>query len=252
MLIKDKVAIVTGAARGIGKAIAKKFSENGAIVYICDLELNSLEKIAKEITESTGYPVYAFQMDVTERDQINEFVNLIVKNEERIDILVNNAGILIHAPLLEMDPLEFDKVYTVNVKGLFMLTQAVGKVMKEQKGGKIINISSCSGKKPTQNEAAYCASKSAINGLTRVTALELGVYGINCNAICPGATDTEMIRSAFLVSPEVEQEWINKTALKRLGTAEDQAKAALFLASELSDHITGEQLVVAAGEIMTQ
>ena len=252
MLIKDKVAIVTGAARGIGRAIAKKYSENGAIVYICDVNLEGVKATAKEIQDSTGFPVYASAVNVTKADEINAFVAEVVKAQGRIDVLVNNAGICPHAPLLEMEASLFDKVYEVNVKGVFLFTQAVGKVMKDQKSGKIINMSSCSGKKPTQDEAAYCASKSAINGLTRVTALELGIYGVTCNAICPGATDTEMIRSTFLTSPEIEQEWINKTALKKLGTVDDQAKVALFLASELSDHITGEQIIVSAGEIMTQ
>jgi NAD(P)-dependent dehydrogenase (short-subunit alcohol dehydrogenase family) len=113
-------------------------------------------------------------------------------------------------------------------------------------------MASCSGKKPTLEEGAYCASKSAVIGLTSVTALELGPYGINCNAICPGATDTDMVRNTFLTSPEVEKEWIEKTALKRLGQVEDQAKVAVFLACGLSDHMTGEALIVSAGELMGQ
>ncbi len=113
-------------------------------------------------------------------------------------------------------------------------------------------MSSCSGKKASALEAAYCATKAAILGLNRVLALELGPLGINVNAICPGATDTEMVRSTFLTSPEIEKEWIEKTALKRLGKPEDQARVAVFLASELSSHITGEALIVSAGEMMSQ
>ena len=124
--------------------------------------------------------------------------------------------------------------------------------MKEKRQGKIVLISSCSGKKPTREEAAYCASKSGINGFMKVCALELGEFGINVNAVLPGATDTEMTRKNFLTSPAVEQEWIDKTALKRLGTPEDQARAVLFLSSPLADHITGESLIVSAGELMTQ
>jgi NAD(P)-dependent dehydrogenase (short-subunit alcohol dehydrogenase family) len=124
--------------------------------------------------------------------------------------------------------------------------------MVRQKSGKIINISSCSAKKADALQAAYNSSKSALLGLTRVTALELGPYGICCNAICPGATDTEMVRRTFLTSSEVEQEWIEKTALKRLGKPQDVANVAAFLASELSDHMTGEALIVSAGELMGQ
>jgi len=153
---------------------------------------------------------------------------------------------------MDTDEKLWDLTFDINVKGTFLFTKAVCAVMMKQRSGKIINMSSCSGKKPTLEEAAYCASKSAIIGFTRVTALEMGPYGINCNAICPGATDTDMVRNTFLTSPEVEKEWIDKTALKRLGRPEDQAKVAVFLASELSDHITGESLIVSAGEIMGQ
>jgi NAD(P)-dependent dehydrogenase (short-subunit alcohol dehydrogenase family) len=138
------------------------------------------------------------------------------------------------------------------MKGAFLVTQAAAKVMIAQKSGKIVHVSSCSGKKPTPDEAGYCATKSALNGFIKVCALELGEFGINVNAICPGATDTEMVRKTFITSAEIEQEWIDKTALKRLGTVEDQAKVALFLSSTLADHITGEAIIVSAGEMMSQ
>ena len=252
MLLKNKTAIVTGAAQGIGKAIARVFSENGAIVVMCDIFEEKLVKSAEEIHKSTGFETMALKVDITKSSDIEEAVNKVLASYERIDILVNNAGILKHALILDMSEHEWDKVFEVNVKGTFLFTQIVGRIMKKQGSGKIVNVSSCSGKKPTMEEGAYCASKSAIIGFTRVTALELGIYGINCNAICPGATDTEMVRAAFLTSPEIEKEWVEKTALKRLGTPEDQAKVALFLASGLSDHITGEALIVSAGEIMGQ
>lgn len=251
-LLKGKTAIVTGAAQGIGKSIARIFSENGASVFLCDLLEEKVKNTAAEIEKATGNKTYAIKLDVTKKDDVDAAVGMIVKKCGRIDILMNNAAILKEALLLEMDEKDWDRVFEVNVKGTFLMTQAVGKVMKQQKNGKIINMSSCSGKKPTWKEAAYCSTKSAIIGLTRVTALELGMDGVTCNAICPGATDTEMIRSTFLTSPDIEQEWIDKTALKRLGKPEDQAKIALFLASELSDHITGEALIVSAGEIMGQ
>lgn len=252
MLLKDKVAIVTGAAQGIGKAIARIYSEHGAAVVLCDLQEEKVKNAAEEIQKITGNKTVSMVVDVTNKAQIEECVSKVMDMFGRIDILVNNAGILKHALILDMAEKDWDRIFEVNVKGTFLFTQVVGRIMSKQGRGKIINMSSCSGKKPTMEEGAYCASKSAIIGLTRVTALELGIYGINCNAICPGATDTEMVRSTFLTSPEIEKEWIDKTALKRLGKPEDMAKVALFLASELSDHITGEALIVSAGEIMGQ
>lgn len=252
MLLKDKIAIVTGAAQGIGKAIAKLFSENGAIVVLCDMLEDKVKEAADEIHKATGNRTEGIQVNVTRKSDVESAVAKTLELFGKIDILVNNAGILKHALILDMSEKDWDQVFEVNVKGTFLFTQAVGKVMKQQESGKIVNVSSCSGKKPTMEEAAYCASKSAIIGLTRVTALELGAYGINCNAICPGATDTEMVRRTFLTCPEVESEWIEKTALKRLGTPEDQAKVVVFLASSLSDHMTGEALIVSAGEIMCQ
>lgn len=252
MLLRDKVAIVTGAAQGIGKAVAKLYSENGAAVVLCDLLEEKVRSAAEEIQQATGNKTLALTVNVAKKNEIEDVVKKVMDAFRKIDILVNNAGILKHALILEMEEKDWDRVFEINVKGTFLFTQIVGKVMKARGKGKIVNMSSCSGKKPTMEEGAYCASKSAIIGLTRVTALELGPYGINCNAICPGATDTEMVRSTFITSPEIEREWIEKTALKRLGTPEDQARVALFLASELSDHMTGESLIVSAGEIMGQ
>lgn len=253
MLLKDKVAIVTGAQQGIGRGIAEMFAQQGASVSLWDLAKEKLKDVAESIATATGQKASYRVVDITKANQVAAAVEAVVNTFGRINILVNNAGVLKRVALLEMNEKDWDLVFSVNVKGTFLVTREVGKVMVRQgKGGKIINISSCSGKKADSLQAAYNSSKSAIIGLTRVTALELGLHGINCNAICPGATDTEMVRSSFLTSPEVEREWIGKTALKRLGRPQDMAKVAVFLASELSDHITGEALVVSAGELMSQ
>ena len=252
MMLKNKTAIVTGAAQGIGKAIARIFSENGARVVMCDILEDKLTSSADEIQKATGFETMALKVDVTKSGDIEDAVRKTIAAYGIIDILVNNAGILKHSLILDMAESDWDKVFEVNVKGTFLFTRTVGRVMKNQGRGKIVNVSSCSGKKPTMEEGAYCASKSAIIGLTRVTALELGIYGINCNAICPGASDTEMVRNTFITSREIEREWVDKTALKRLGTPEDQARVVLFLASGLSDHMTGEALIVSGGEIMGQ
>jgi NAD(P)-dependent dehydrogenase (short-subunit alcohol dehydrogenase family) len=211
-----------------------------------------MSSAAGKIARETGRTVVGVHADVTKRLDVEAVVNRAITLFGRIDILMNNAGVLIHAPVLEMNEADWDRLFAINVKGIFLFAQAVGRQMVKQGGGRIINMSSCSGKKATTNEAAYCATKAAILGLNRVLALELGPHGINVNAICPGVTDTQMVRSTFLTSPEVEREWIEKTALKRLGTPEDQARVAVFLASELSAHITGEALVVSAGEMMSQ
>ena len=252
MLLIDKVSIITGAAQGIGYAIAKMYAENGAVVVLADIQGEAVKRAAANIAFDTGAQTASYTLDICDKTQINNVVADIVKRFKRVDILVNNAGICPHSDILDMEESLWDKVFAVNVKGAFLMTQAAGKFMVLQKSGKIINISSCSGKKPSLGEGAYCSSKSAVIGLTRVTALELGVHGITCNAICPGATDGLMLRTNIITDPETEKEWINKTALKKLGQPEDQAKVAVFLGSSLSDFITGESLIVSAGEIMTQ
>jgi len=251
-LLEGKSAIVTGAGQGIGFAVAREFALHGCEVIGCDIEGDQMASAAERIAKESGRKVIGMRADVTKRDDIEAVVRLALAEFGRIDILVNNAGILIHAPLLEMGEEEWDRIFAVNVRGSFLFAQAVGRQMVRQRSGKIINMSSASAKKATPEEGAYCATKAAILGMNRVLALELGAYGINVNAICPGATDTAMVRSTFLTSAEIEREWIEKTALKRLGKPQDQARVAVFLASELSDHITGEALIVSAGELMSQ
>jgi 3-oxoacyl-[acyl-carrier protein] reductase len=251
-LLEGKSAIVTGAAQGIGFAVALEFARHGCSILGCDVHGDQMAAAAEKIARETGRTVVGAHADVTKKKDVETVVSRAVTLFGRIDILMNNAGILIHAPVLEMKEEDWDRIFAVNVKGYFLFAQAAGRQMVKQGGGRIINMSSCSAKKATPDEAAYCATKAAILGLNRVLALELGPHGINVNAICPGATDTEMVRSTFLTSPEIEREWIDKTALKRLGTPEDQARVAVFLASELSSHVTGEALVVSAGEMMSQ
>jgi len=251
-LLKGKKAVVTGAAQGIGRAVAEIYAENGADVALCDLNEALLKEVAGEIAKATGRVCLPVVMNVADRLSVDSAVTAIQKEFGRIDVLCHSAGILVHSLMLDMQEEQWDRIFDINVKGTFLVNQAVGRVMKAQGGGKIVDISSCSGKKPTWEEAAYCSTKSAVNGFIKVAALELGKYGINVNAVCPGATDTEMVRKTFITSPEIEREWIEKTALKRLGQPKDQARAVLFLSSELADHITGETLIVSAGEMMTQ
>jgi NAD(P)-dependent dehydrogenase (short-subunit alcohol dehydrogenase family) len=251
-LLEGKTAIVTGAAQGIGFAVAQEFARHGADVLGCDINGPGMDAAAERIAKETGQRVLGMRADVTVRGDVEAVAARALASFGRIDILMNNAGILLHAPVLEMREEDWDRIFAVNVRGYFLFAQVVGRQMVKQGSGKIINMSSCSAKKATPQEAAYCATKAAILGLNRVLALELGPSGVNVNAICPGATDTEMVRRTFLTSPEIEKEWVDKTALKRLGRPEDQARVAVFLASELSDHVTGEALIVSAGEMMSQ
>jgi NAD(P)-dependent dehydrogenase (short-subunit alcohol dehydrogenase family) len=251
-LLEGKSAIVTGAARGIGLAVAREFALHGCDVLGCDVNGPGMKASAESIARESGRVVIGMRGDVTQRQDVEAVARCAIERFGKIDILMNNAGILIHAPVLEMKEEDWDRIFAVNVKGCFLFAQVVGRQMVKQRSGRIINMSSCSGKKATPEEGAYCATKAAILGLNRVLALELGPYGINVNAICPGATDTEMVRSTFITSPEIEKEWIEKTALKKLGKPEDQARVAVFLASELSAHMTGEAIIVSAGEMMSQ
>lgn len=256
MLLKDKIAIVTGATQGIGRTVANVFSENGAIVILCSRNETRARLVAEEIEKATGNKTLALGVDVSKKDEIDVAVDKVVNIFRRIDILVNNAGIQEFVPFLEIDEKTWDRHFDTNVKGAFLFSQAVAKMMIKKGGCKIINLSSDSGVAPVpaKNAAAYCASKSAIIGLTRAIAKEMGGYKIYCNAICPGAIiDTGMFenyRKTFGKKRLAED--IELTALKRLGYSKDIADVVLFFASDLSRHVTGERLLVTGGDIMTQ
>jgi NAD(P)-dependent dehydrogenase (short-subunit alcohol dehydrogenase family) len=251
-LLKGKKAVVTGAAQGIGRGVAQIYAENGADVVLFDLQEDKCKAEAAGIAAATGQKCFGVGMNVAEEASVEAGVAEAVRLLGRIDVCCNAAGILIHASLLDMTVEQWDRIFAVNVKGTFLINRTVAREMVKTGGGKIVNFSSCSGKKPTSEEGGYCSTKSAVNGFIKVAALEWGTKGINVNAVCPGATDTEMVRKTFITSKEIEREWIDKTALKRLGQIIDQARVALFLVSELADHITGETIVVSAGEMMTQ
>ena len=250
-LLSDKVALVTGAARGIGRAIAMAFAEHGAHVAVADLLLDGGQAVTREIDDAGGPRAIALCLDVADPESVRQAVAAAIAEFGRLDILVNNAGI--HRGHLIVDfPLdEWEAVFAVNVRGALLCSQAAAKQMITQgEGGCILNMSSASGKKPDQKGAAYCASKSAIIGLTRVLALELGQYGIRANAVLPGATDTQMLREVVDRVPGLMDELVARSSLNRIATPRDQANAFVFLASDLASHITGEQLVVSGGEFM--
>ncbi|MGD9316433.1 MAG: SDR family NAD(P)-dependent oxidoreductase [Anaerolineae bacterium] len=249
-LLAGKSALVTGAARGIGRAIAEVYAEHGARVAVADVLLDGAQAVAGGINASGGRAI-ALKLDVTDPEAVQRAVDATVAELGRLDILVNNAGI--HRGHLIVDfPLEdWDEVLAVNVRGTFLCSQAAARQMIEQgEGGCILSMSSASGKKPDPKGAAYCASKSAVIGFTRVLALELGPYGIRANAVLPGATDTKMLRDVVDRVPDLMDELVDRTVLDKIATPRDQANAFLFLASDLASHITGEQLVVSGGEFM--
>lgn len=253
MLLKNQVAIVTGAAQGIGEAIAETLAEHGADVVVADLQFDKAQAVAARITAETGRRAIAVRVDVVDKASVQAMVDRTVEKFGRIDILVNNAGILKPHKIVDFPEEDWDAIFDVNVKGTFLCSQAVAKRMIEQgKGGSIINISSASAKKADREESAYCASKSAVVGFTRCLALELGPYGIRANAICPGATDTQMLREVCAAIPGLFEELKAKTVLGKIATPKDQANVVVFLASHLAGHITGEAIIVSGGELMGQ
>ena len=250
-LLANRVALVTGAAQGIGQAVAEAFAEQGAYVAVTDVIGEGAAAVASRIC-AAGWPrAIALQLDVSDSASVQAAVGATATEFGRIDILANVAGILRPHLIVDFPLDEWDLVFRVNVRGTFLCSQAVARQMIEQgSGGCIINMASASGKKADREESAYCASKSAVIGFSRCLALELGQYGIRANAILPGATDTEMLRDLFAKVPGVREELLAKTPLGKMATPRDQANAAVFLASDLASHITGEQLVVSGGEFM--
>ncbi len=248
MLIENKIAIVSGAASGIGLGIAELFSEEGAKVALFDINYEGAKKAAQEISNKTKRETFPVGVDITKKKDVIAAVKSVVEHFDTVDILVNAAGVVKLGHAVDLSEEDFDFVMAVNVKGTLFLSQEAGKVMMKQKSGKIVNIASDSGKRPFPDEVAYCSSKSAVIGMTRVFALELGPYNINSNAIAPGATDTPLLRTLYMKTDEDRQTYINATALKRIAKPIDIAKVALFLACPLSDHVTGEIILTSAGD----
>ena len=250
-LLKDRVSIITGGARGIGKGVAKLFALEGSSVVIVDNDLDAAISTAEEIKNISGAQTIAIKTDVSKKAEIDGMVRKVIDKFQKIDILVNNAGVYKAVPFLEFTEELWDWIIDINLKGTFLCTLAVAKEMVKRNHGKIINISSCSGIHPNPGETAYGTSKAGMLALTRDNAFELGKYGIYVNAILLGLTDTEMTRSNIL-DDKTEPVWAGKTALNKIAKIADQANVALFLASHLSDHVTGEGIIVSAGEVMRQ
>jgi len=245
--LKDRVAIVTGAARGIGKAISLIFVREGAKVALVDIEKERLETLKDEIKIKKGEAL-ALSCDITKSHDVKEMVNQVRQKFGRIDILVNNAGIIRRGTIETVTEEDWDRVIEVNLKGTFNCCKAVVEIMKQQGYGKIINVSSIAGKMGDITSApGYGPSKAGVDSLTKTLARQLASYGINVNAVSPHAIETEM---SAQWSEQRRKEIIASIPLGRLGKPEDVAEAVLFLVSDEASFITGEILDVNGGALM--
>lgn len=246
-ILEGKVAIVTGASRGIGKMIAKKFAQEGANVAFSDLVLDENAKAVEEELKSFGVEVKGYASDASKFEASQEFVDQVVKDFGKVDILVNNAGITRDGLLMRMTEEQWDLVLDVNLKSVFNLTKAVQKYMLKQRYGSIVNMSSVVGVRGNAGQSNYSASKAGIIGFTKSIAQELGSRNIRCNAIAPGFIETEMTAQL----PEAEKEgWLKNIPMKRGGQAEEVANVTMFLASDLSSYVSGQVLNV-CGAMLT-
>jgi 3-oxoacyl-[acyl-carrier protein] reductase len=243
-LLEGKVALITGANRGIGKSIALAFASSGAHVAFSDIAYNDDSKKLEEELRAFGINAQGFASDASSFTDAETLVNDVFAAFGKIDILVNNAGITRDNLLLRMSESDWDLVMKVNLKSVFNLSKSVQKVMLKQRYGSIINMSSVVGIEGNGGQSNYSASKAGIIGFTKSMAMELGSRSIRCNAIAPGFIETEMTAG---LPEDVRKDWIDDIPLKRPGTTLDVANAALFLASDLSSYITGQVISVCGG-----
>jgi 3-oxoacyl-[acyl-carrier protein] reductase len=243
-LLEGKTALITGAARGIGRAIALRFADEGASIAFTDLNYDDNAKSLENELHSKGIKAKAFASDASDFADTEKVVDQIIEHFGKIDILVNNAGITKDTLLMRMTEDQWDTVIKINLKSVFNFTKAVLKTMMKNKFGSIINMSSVVGVAGNAGQANYSASKAGIIGFTKSTARELGSRNIRCNAIAPGFIMTEMTAR---LPEEVRNEWVNKIPLKRGGTPEDVANVSVFLASDLSSYVSGQVINVCGG-----
>ncbi len=246
-MLNGKCALITGASRGIGAAIAEKLAESGAdvaIIYYATEEENA-KAVKENIEKNFDKKAEIYACDVSDAEECRETVKKVVADFGGVDILVNNAGITRDSLLVTMEEADFDSVINTNLKGCFNMIKSLGRNFIKRKYGKIINLASVSGISGIAGQANYSASKAGVIALTKVTAKEFGAKNVCCNAIAPGFIETSMTKDLGL-----GDDFINTIPLKRLGKTEDVANLALFLASPLSDYITGQVIQVDGGLLM--
>ncbi|TRZ94837.1 3-oxoacyl-[acyl-carrier-protein] reductase [bacterium] len=246
MRLEDKVALITGGARGIGREIAFLFAQEGADIIVADVNIEEAEKTAKDI-QAKGMKSLALAMDVTDYAKVEQAFNKILDKFTKVDILVNNAGITKDNLILRMSQAEWDAVLNVNLKGTFNCLKAVSRIMLKQRSGKIVNIASIIGIIGNAGQANYSASKAGIIALTKSAAKELASRNINVNAVAPGFIQTDMTAK---LPEELKQKMKEQIPLDRFGSAQDVAATCLFLASEEANYITGQTIVVDGGMVM--
>ena len=243
-LLKDKVAIVTGAGRGIGRAIALKYAQEGANVVITDLKIDETVEAFIEELKGLGVKAKAYASNAANFDDAHKLVEEVLADFGRVDVLVNNAGITRDGLMMRMTEEQWDLVINVNLKSAFNLIHAVTPVMLKQKAGSIINMASVVGVSGNAGQTNYSASKAGMIGLAKSIAKELGLRGVRANSIAPGFIITDMTHA---LSDEVRKQWEAQIPLRRGGTPEDVANVATFLASDLSSYVTGQTIHVCGG-----
>ncbi|MFC1709170.1 3-oxoacyl-[acyl-carrier-protein] reductase [Candidatus Omnitrophota bacterium] len=245
MKLKDRVSLITGAARGIGKEIALAFAHEGSDIVVCDVDLEAAQKTQKEI-EALGRRALSFKVDVTNLGQIEEMVNLILDKFSKIDILVNNAGITKDNLIIRMSEDDWDKVLSVNLKGAFGCIKIVSRHMLKKRYGKIVNVASIIGLIGNAGQANYAASKGGLIALTKSLAKEFASRNINVNAVAPGFIETPMTEK---LPEDYKKQMLENIPMGKFGKPEDVAKVCLFLASSESDYMTGQVIVVDGGMV---
>jgi NAD(P)-dependent dehydrogenase (short-subunit alcohol dehydrogenase family) len=244
--VNGKTAIVTGSTKGIGKGIANALSEGGANVVVVSRHQNECDETAKELISRYGYPAIGIKADVTKKEEIDSMVEKVVDKFGRIDILINNAGNAITKRAEDLTEEDFDRILNLDLRAVFFCSQAVGRHMIEQRSGKIISISSILGIIGGKQVLPYAVAKGGVLQMTKSLALEWAKYNIQVNAICPGYVITEINRDV-LSDEKVAKDLLKKSPMRRFGQVEEIAGAALYLASDASSYMTGQQIVIDGG-----
>jgi 3-oxoacyl-[acyl-carrier protein] reductase len=243
-LLKGKTALITGAARGIGRGIALKFAAEGANIAFTDIRYDEVSQQLEKELAAFGVKAKGYASDASAFDESDKLVSDVVNEFGTIDILVNNAGITRDNLLMRMSEADWDLVIKVNLKSIFNMTKAIQKVMLKQRFGSIVNMSSVVGLGGNAGQSNYAASKAGLIGFTKSIAQELGSRNIRCNAIAPGFIETDM---TIKLPQDIKEEWIKTIPLRRAGTPKDVADVALYLASDLSSYVTGQVISVCGG-----
>jgi NAD(P)-dependent dehydrogenase (short-subunit alcohol dehydrogenase family) len=243
-----KVCLITGGAQGIGEACVRLFVEDGARVVFVDIHKAKGEALQAQLQQQ-GHDVLFMACDIGSKAEVESLVSQVIERLGQIDVLISNAGIFKAAPFLEVTEADFDEVLRVNLKGAFLIGQAVARVMKTQGGGAIVHMSSVNGVLAIPEIASYNVSKGGLNQLTRAMALALVDDGIRVNAVAPGTIATELANKAVLTSEEARQKILGRTPMKRLGNPAEVAHVVAFLASDAASYITGEVITVDGGRM---